>query len=510
MKKKVAQRILLIVTLTFAIVWPQATLLAATDLPIGSPCKEHSDCRSNDCETSKKEDAKGDNLRFCDCNDAGDCQQQYGAPTKGVWECVDGASVTADLDYCINEAGNKIESTLPEYETDTSLMGRLHTALFDTKALQATLMQEVQTFKPGLEIRLPGLEFSDLSKTVDEEGFLHIPWIGEFLKAIYNFGLAIISIVAVVMIIMQGAKIIASGGESKIEGYKKIGQIAIGLMIAWGSYAILYTINPALVQFNNLKVKYIEPVPLAESYAAASEIGQSELSNIVGVIPQLSDGLFSVNLKVPPAANCADTCMKVKSGTRCADQSLRDMAYEAQTKTGYPAAVLLAQYMIEGPTFGLTCSGSFIPSEAGDQAAINSAGCDTTKCGAGFTWECTNKSKYLPPKAARDLKNGQTINCGKGDKATLGYVRVSGYRCFGKPVSSGNKFAPLVEYYERSKCFKEKKEKYGGDPIAFAKGVQACGYATAQTYADGLINAMSKYCFTSGAVGTGEVDIKTE
>lgn len=262
MTKKVAQKVLVVAILMIAAIWPHATLLAATDLPIGSPCKDNSDCRSNDCETSEKKDASNNNLRFCDCNDAGDCQQQYGAPASGVWKCVDGASVTADLDYCINEANNRIESTLPEYETNTSLMGRLHTALFDTKALQATLMQEVMTFKPGLEIRLPGLEFSDLAKKVDEEGFLHIPWIGEFLKAIYNFGLAIISIVAVVMIIMQGAKIIVSGGESKVEGYKKIGQIAIGLMIAWGSYAILYTINPALVQFNSLKVKYIEKKPL--------------------------------------------------------------------------------------------------------------------------------------------------------------------------------------------------------------------------------------------------------
>ncbi len=234
----------------------------STGLPIGSVCNVNSECLSNDCEGSQKKNGAGNATSYCDCNDAGDCQQKWGAPASGEWECVDGASVTFDLDYCVNEANKRIEPTLPEYKNDASMFGKLSDALFDTKALQANLLQEVKSFKPGLEIRLPGLTFSDLAKTVDSEGYIQIPWIGEFIRALYNFGLVIVSIVAVVMIIMQGAKIVVSGGESKVEGYKKIGQIAVGLVIAWGSYAILYTINPALVEFKSLKIKYIETIPL--------------------------------------------------------------------------------------------------------------------------------------------------------------------------------------------------------------------------------------------------------
>lgn len=122
------------------------------------------------------------------------------------------------------------------------------------------LRKEIETFKPTLNIRLPGLQFSDLSKSVDEEGYLHIPWIGEFLAALYRFGLATVSIVAVVMLIRQGMNIIF-GGEFKQGSYKRIPQIIIGLAIMWGSYALLYKINPDLVYFRALKVRYVEPRP---------------------------------------------------------------------------------------------------------------------------------------------------------------------------------------------------------------------------------------------------------
>jgi len=177
------------------------------------------------------------------------------------------------------------------------------TVLADTTT-QATLLEEVKTFKPGLEIRLPGLAFSDLAKTVDSEGFLHIPWIGEFLKAIYNFGLAIVSIVAVVMIIMQGAKIIVSGGESKVEGYKKIGQIVVGLFIVWGSYAILYTINPALVEFKALRVKYIEPILLPD-YPEGLTDEEVASTGVPGSYTGAFDPTGTEKYKnVPPYAKC--------------------------------------------------------------------------------------------------------------------------------------------------------------------------------------------------------------
>lgn len=118
---------------------------------------------------------------------------------------------------------------------------------------------------PNPAIKIPGLDFSSVSTTVDSEGYIHIPYLGQYLTAVYKFAMVAISIVAVVMLIVIGAgAIVSGGGEKKVEGYKKIGKVFLGLAIAWGSYAILYNINPDLVEFKMLKVKYVKPEKMPE------------------------------------------------------------------------------------------------------------------------------------------------------------------------------------------------------------------------------------------------------
>jgi hypothetical protein len=121
---------------------------------------------------------------------------------------------------------------------------------------------DLQIKKPILSINIPQLNFSDLaSSTATQEGgdvYIHIPYIGEYISAIYKVGMVVASIIGVIMIVVVGIKITVLGGEERVNGFKRIGQIIIGLFIAWGSYAILYNINPDLVSFKALKIKYIE------------------------------------------------------------------------------------------------------------------------------------------------------------------------------------------------------------------------------------------------------------
>ncbi len=129
------------------------------------------------------------------------------------------------------------------------------------------LKAELTGRKPILEVNIPGLNFSDVKTLKDDTGtYFYIPWIPELISALYKFLLAIVSIVAAVVIVVQGIRVIGSGGgEGKTTAYKKILQSIIGLFIAWGSYAILYNINPALVQFNALRVKVVEGIPIFET-----------------------------------------------------------------------------------------------------------------------------------------------------------------------------------------------------------------------------------------------------
>lgn len=149
-----------------------------------------------------------------------------------------------------------------------------------------TLQNDIKELKkPALQIKIPGLNFSDTKQTLDREGYINIPYIGELITALYQYGIALASIIAVVIIIKCGVSIILSaGGEEKMAAYHQIGQVCIGLIILWGSYAFLYTINPELVTFRPLRIKYIEPV-IAEEEAEVTEVGTTAVSSTAAVKP---------------------------------------------------------------------------------------------------------------------------------------------------------------------------------------------------------------------------------
>jgi hypothetical protein len=73
--------------------------------------------------------------------------------------------------------------------------------------------------------------------------------VGEFLKHNYNLALVVAGILASIMIIISGMQWMTAGGNSEMinRSKKRIGGAVIGLLIAYLSYVILNTINPALV-----------------------------------------------------------------------------------------------------------------------------------------------------------------------------------------------------------------------------------------------------------------------
>lgn len=135
---------------------------------------------------------------------------------------------------------------------------------------------QIKDINTVLGIRIPGLHFSAPPTEVDSEGNIALPWIGEYLKAIYNFSLIALSILGVIVIILQGARVISSaGGEEKKDAYKKIGQVAVGLLIGWGSYLILFSINPLLTTFKPLEIQYITPIDIGQIVDSGTDNGEA-------------------------------------------------------------------------------------------------------------------------------------------------------------------------------------------------------------------------------------------
>ncbi|MBI2444080.1 MAG: D-alanyl-D-alanine carboxypeptidase family protein [Candidatus Magasanikbacteria bacterium] len=186
--------------------------------------------------------ACGDTKELCTninerCNIGDDCTRYGGGLSVGPQAC--------HLGYCFLNNARYLR-----FQKQPTLFG---------------IAADLQFQKPRFEVRIPGLKFSEAKDLLDKEGYLHIPYLGQFLTVIYRFGLAVGSIAAIAMLINNGLKItMSAGGEDKADGYRRIGQVVVGLMLLWGSYAILYNLNPELVRFRALKVKFIEPIPLPE------------------------------------------------------------------------------------------------------------------------------------------------------------------------------------------------------------------------------------------------------
>jgi hypothetical protein len=87
-----------------------------------------------------------------------------------------------------------------------------------------------------------------------------VPWIGEYISIIYNYGLNIAGILAAIMLMAGGLLWLVSGGDaSRITQAKEliIGSIT-GLIILVGSYILLIQINPDLVNFQPLGIGVIK------------------------------------------------------------------------------------------------------------------------------------------------------------------------------------------------------------------------------------------------------------
>lgn len=121
----------------------------------------------------------------------------------------------------------------------------------------------VELKTPQPRIGIPGLQFTPINQNADE-GVLYVSSLGEYIAAVYRYAVAIASLVAAVMIIVAGFQWTASGGSADAitSAKKRIVGAVTGLVLALGSYTILYAVNPELVQFRSLRVQFVKPIPL--------------------------------------------------------------------------------------------------------------------------------------------------------------------------------------------------------------------------------------------------------
>lgn len=96
---------------------------------------------------------------------------------------------------------------------------------------------------------IPGLEFLQLPANAD---------IGEVFARLYVWGIGFVALAAFLMLTWGGVLYMIAGDRDPSDAKNKMRNAIYGLLLALGSYLILYTINPALVNINKLELPEIK------------------------------------------------------------------------------------------------------------------------------------------------------------------------------------------------------------------------------------------------------------
>ena len=113
---------------------------------------------------------------------------------------------------------------------------------------------------PKMQVDIGGLNFAAPTAQNCPTGTgqcYQIDWIGKYIAAIFQYGISLAAVLAVVMIMIGGFVWLTSGGSPDKVGKAKeyISNALLGLLLALLSYTMLYAINPRLVFLDSLTIQ---------------------------------------------------------------------------------------------------------------------------------------------------------------------------------------------------------------------------------------------------------------
>ncbi len=174
---------------------------------------------------------------------------------------------------------------------------------------------------PILGVTIPGFtKFSEVN--CQKEDDCKIPWISEYILALYNYGLIAIGLLSVIMLMIGGIMRVASAGgrEMVSQANAYIRGSIIGLTLAFCSYLVLYIVNPKLTLYPSLGLKYIEQEDLESIDLVVDEaftnVSSQKYPNVKKYNPK--------NGKPSDAAGC-DNCVVTTIPTTNAKSLNRDL-----------------------------------------------------------------------------------------------------------------------------------------------------------------------------------------
>lgn len=128
---------------------------------------------------------------------------------------------------------------------------------------------------PTLALPIPSFAgFSTLQvQTEGENRYIDVPFVAEYILALYRFSIGVIVTLAMVMIVIGGLRWVTAAGNASTIGSAKdmIVRSVTGLLVALGSYTVLYLISPDLVEFRSIRVNLVTRVDVEQELLTTTE-----------------------------------------------------------------------------------------------------------------------------------------------------------------------------------------------------------------------------------------------
>jgi hypothetical protein len=218
------------------------------------------------------------------------------------------------------------------------------------KPNNTTISEPSKIIPPILHVSIPGFgNFSDV-KCDDPDVPCKIPWLGEYIQAIYKYSLTIVGILAVIIMMIGGVLWVTAGGSKEQIGTAKsfIRNGILGVIIMVCSYTLLTILNPNLTILRPLNIQYIKynsfkDVLTDDEYKANTATHYPSKGEDIIIGPQQSKNTFFLNkyakniysmlsTKIALAGNIFDAPTDIQHLLQCGDD-LRNKNYAAQGKT---------------------------------------------------------------------------------------------------------------------------------------------------------------------------------
>ncbi|MDO8462893.1 MAG: hypothetical protein Q7S96_01275 [bacterium] len=164
-----------------------------------------------------------------------------------------------------------------------------------TPALKTPPKQELlfEPIQARLSVPIPNLSFEQLRiQNDDGTNFVTIPWIAQYIAAIYRWAVPLGGVIAVVIIMVAGVIWMTSGTTGKLsQAQQMITNATIGLILLVGSYVVLQLINPDLVRLSAIRVDIVQREELP-THDEPDEVSGVEPGTVVSIATSTADNIF--------------------------------------------------------------------------------------------------------------------------------------------------------------------------------------------------------------------------